>query len=69
MRIYFEAKFKIGDEVALRVDPITRRIVTGYTKRQKALTYILAGPDLQESWHQECEIDRLIVTGKKAGFK
>ena len=63
-------KYKFGEEVALKVDPLTRRVVTGYTIRNKALTYILAGPEISESWHQDIEIEKVLTPqSKKAGVK
>ena len=67
MRITRKVKYRIGDEVALRVDPLTRRIITGYTIRSKQMTYIVSSLD-GETWHQEVEIDKCLTRGKKAGF-
>ncbi len=60
-------QYKIGDEVVLKVEPTITRVVTGYTLREKAITYILAGPELNESWHQGIEITK--TQQKKAGFR
>ena len=58
MRKLLSVAFNEGVSVYLKAAPETIRIVSGYLVRQKSVTYGLAKED-EETWHQECEIERL----------
>ena len=57
MRKVISVAFREGESVYLKAAPETVRIVSGYLVRQKSVTYGLAKED-EETWHQECEIER-----------
>lgn len=59
MKKSFMTSFSIGEEVYLRTEPDTKRIVSGYLIRSKSVTIGLVKGD-EESWHQEIEILRPI---------
>ena len=56
MRI--EVKYKYGEEVILRTDPGTIRVVSGYLLRPGTIQYGLVSGE-NETWHQEMEIRKL----------
>lgn len=59
MKKSFNTSYNIGEEVYLRTEPETKRIVSGYLIRSKSVTIGLVKGD-EESWHQEIEILRPI---------
>ena len=67
MRKTISVKFNFGDEVELKTDVGTKRVVTGYILRPSGKMYEVAR-ELETSWHQEVEIEKF-PQSKKAGFK
>ena len=67
MKKSFTCKFNFGDEVELKTDIGTKRVVTGYIIRPSGKMYEVAR-ELETSWHQEVEIEKFPAS-KKAGFK
>jgi hypothetical protein len=59
MKKSFNTSFNIGEEVYLRTEPDTKRIVSGYLIRSRSVTIGLVKGD-EESWHQEIELIRPI---------
>lgn len=68
MRKVISVAFREGESIYLKAAPETVRIVSGYLVRQKSVTYGLAKED-EETWHQECEIEKLPGKVVVKGFK
>jgi hypothetical protein len=68
MRKVISVAFREGESVYLKVAPESIRIISGYLVRQKSVTYGLAKED-EETWHQECEIERIKGAVVVKGFK
>ena len=68
MRKVISVAFREGESVYLKVSPDVMRVVSGYLVRQKSVTYGLAKED-EETWHQECEIERIKGAVVVKGFK
>jgi len=67
MKKSFSCKFGFGEEVQLKTDMGTKRVITGYILRPSGKMYEVAR-ELETSWHQEVEIEKF-PQAKKAGFK
>jgi hypothetical protein len=59
--------FDFGEEVQLKTDVGTKRVVTGYILRPSGKMYEVAR-ELETSWHQEVEIEKFPET-RRSGFK
>ena len=68
MRKVINVAFAEGESVYLKTEPEKVKIVSGYLVRQKSVTYGIAGEE-DETWHQECEIARLMGNVVIKGFK
>ena len=67
MKKSFSVKFNFGEEVELKTDVGTKRVITGYIIRPSGKMYECAR-ELETSWHQEVEIEKFPTTAR-AGFK
>ena len=67
MKKSYTCKFGFGEEVRLKTDLSSMRIVTGIVLRPSGKMYEIAR-ELETSWHQEVEIEKY-PESKRAGFK
>ena len=58
MRKVINVAFQPEELVCLKVSPEKRFVISGYLVRGKSITYGLAD-EVDETWHQECEIERI----------